>query len=337
MTQHTEPAQCSYSYRHRDGHCTNTPLDSSPLCEWHIEVAGKDFRRRNLRNADLHEAYLVQARLHFADLENANLAYANLRDAILWQANLRGALLAHADMTGADLFHAAICDARDLQSALLDQVEVNESRGDELLAGTGLEYETYRGAIDAYGRAKAVHTSLKTYFRHAGLYRRSGNHYVRETLIERKRLRIAPKVTREEDFRWHFPTWTFPRGWLCRSVFRLRCISARLWNRTLYHTSRYGESPGRVLLSYFAVAGAYAVLYWLSGGVAHHARDAVATNQWAGFSECLYFSMVTFTTLGFGDYQPRLGTARILAASEALVGAVLLAYLVVVISRRIMR
>ena len=43
--------------------------------------------------------------------------------------------------------------------------------------------------------------------------------------------------------------------------------------------------------------------------------------------DCLYFSIVTWTTLGYGDFQPTEG-ARLIAASEALLGYIWMAILV---------
>lgn len=47
----------------------------------------------------------------------------------------------------------------------------------------------------------------------------------------------------------------------------------------------------------------------------------------------LYFSVVTFTTVGYGDLRPRTGAAQFLATVESLVGAFLLALLVYVLGR----
>lgn len=47
-------------------------------------------------------------------------------------------------------------------------------------------------------------------------------------------------------------------------------------------------------------------------------------------SEVLYFSAVTFSTLGFGDLQPAAGTSRFFAASEAIIGNLHLALLAAV-------
>lgn len=48
----------------------------------------------------------------------------------------------------------------------------------------------------------------------------------------------------------------------------------------------------------------------------------------------LYYSTVTFTTLGFGDIQPATQASRYLAAIESFLGAVLMALLVFVLGRR---
>jgi voltage-gated potassium channel len=44
--------------------------------------------------------------------------------------------------------------------------------------------------------------------------------------------------------------------------------------------------------------------------------------------ECIYFSVVTLTTVGYGDFHPVSGTARIVAGIEALSGYIILGVLV---------
>lgn len=48
----------------------------------------------------------------------------------------------------------------------------------------------------------------------------------------------------------------------------------------------------------------------------------------------IYFSAVTFTTLGYGDVQPASSTAEALATVESFLGALLMALLVFVLGRR---
>ncbi len=54
------------------------------------------------------------------------------------------------------------------------------------------------------------------------------------------------------------------------------------------------------------------------------------------FGYCLYYSIVTFTTLGYGDIHP-LGYSHLIASVEALTGAFSMALIVVVFARKIMR
>ena len=54
------------------------------------------------------------------------------------------------------------------------------------------------------------------------------------------------------------------------------------------------------------------------------------------FLDALYFSVVTFTTLGYGDYHA-IGYMRYIAAAEAFIGAALTALFTVIVARNIIR
>lgn len=108
---------------------------------------------------------------------------------------------------------------------------------------------------------------------------------------------------------------------------------------------RYGESPFRILATSLVVIVAFAVLFPLTGGIqeVQGARTLTysledpqeAPRWWLGrvLLESLYFSVITFTTLGYGDIQPIGPWARFLAGAEALVGALLAALFVFVLAR----
>lgn len=74
-------------------------------------------------------------------------------------------------------------------------------------------------------------------------------------------------------------------------------------------------------LAIIGFAGAYSLISWLLG----YSHSVVEGNRVAEFPELLYFSTVTITTLGYGDYLP-LGYSKILAAIEALFGIVFIGY-----------
>jgi voltage-gated potassium channel Kch len=54
------------------------------------------------------------------------------------------------------------------------------------------------------------------------------------------------------------------------------------------------------------------------------------------FFNSLYFSVVTFTTLGYGDISP-VGVARFIAACEAFLGSFTMALFVVVFVKKMTR
>lgn len=75
--------------------------------------------------------------------------------------------------------------------------------------------------------------------------------------------------------------------------------------------------------------------HWFGGEVEPVAK-AVESGVTHNFWDSLYFSIVTFTTLGYGDMRP-IGGMRVFAASEALIGAFLMALFVVAMARKFTR
>ena len=66
----------------------------------------------------------------------------------------------------------------------------------------------------------------------------------------------------------------------------------------------------------------WGVAYWSLIG---HFGLGQLTGVDGSLFECVYFSSVTFTTLGFGDVNP-VGPLRLLAGAEALTGLVLIGW-----------
>ena len=53
------------------------------------------------------------------------------------------------------------------------------------------------------------------------------------------------------------------------------------------------------------------------------------------FTDSLYFSVVTITTLGYGDITPQIDITKFLASSEAILGIVLVGLFLNALSHRI--
>lgn len=93
----------------------------------------------------------------------------------------------------------------------------------------------------------------------------------------------------------------------------------------------YGERPFRVFFAGGMVVMLCATIYWLTGSVA---GPGLTTS--ISFLDALYFSGVTFSTLGYGDFVP-VGMIRLLAIGESLTGFILVPLFVVALSRHYLR
>ena len=102
----------------------------------------------------------------------------------------------------------------------------------------------------------------------------------------------------------------------------------------------YGERIRGVLIAAAVVIAGFALLYCVKGVVVNEvtvATTATAPARMAyDWGSSLYFSIVTFTTLGYGDLRPP-EDLRLWAATEAIMGAFLMALFVVTMARKFIR
>jgi hypothetical protein len=91
----------------------------------------------------------------------------------------------------------------------------------------------------------------------------------------------------------------------------------------------YGERPSRILLvALFLIcsyAGSYHFVEWID-----EKGQPLQMSIW----DNIYFSVVTFTTLGYGDITPKTNLLKILAGSEALLGGFTMGLIVAGFSNR---
>lgn len=93
----------------------------------------------------------------------------------------------------------------------------------------------------------------------------------------------------------------------------------------------YGEKPFRILRNSTLLIVAFSGIYYCSK-LLRFKDDSIVND----FLTSIYFSIVTFTTLGYGDYHPT-DWLRIVSAFEAFSGAVMIALFVVTLTRKFIR
>lgn len=102
----------------------------------------------------------------------------------------------------------------------------------------------------------------------------------------------------------------------------------------------YGESFGRIIkvsfLVIFAIAFTYPIGGWFRPREGERIFYTDVLSEPSLFLESFYFSTLTFTTLGMGDYEP-VGFGQVLATLNTALGAIMIALLVFVLGRRAAR
>ena len=136
---------------------------------------------------------------------------------------------------------------------------------------------------------------------------------VRSLLMPRKIHNIGAAGVRQTE-----TYGLFKRLFLCLSL----TLSALIWG--------HGERPGRTFLSVLLVILLSAIIYTQGSLI----RDTIIFKP--NFFQALYFSVITITTVGYGDITP-VGIARLIAMAEALCGICVVPIFIVGLSRRYLR
>jgi hypothetical protein len=109
-------------------------------------------------------------------------------------------------------------------------------------------------------------------------------------------------------------------------------ITHRIELFLFWATAGFGYRPLRVLGTAGVIVLIYALIYGLTGGVIRTTDGALVRS----FSEMIYFSGITFSTIGYGDYRP-VPQQHFIALSEGALGIALLGFFVAVLANRLSR
>ncbi|RJT07567.1 pentapeptide repeat-containing protein [Halococcus sp. IIIV-5B] len=257
-------------------------------------LEGVDFESADLSGQDLSGLNMRESNLNGADLSNANMEGGNLQECELENTVIEDANLRITDLSGAYTYQC-----------YMNKVWVNS------------ESTFYPSGYDEkdnpeYDKSARVYRNYQNIFRENSLPEIS-----RRFRIYEKDIRVKSKISESPI------------------VGRVSLLSRWVW--------LYAESWKRILATSAVIIALYSVLYnYMSVSEASpiSSRQVVLghTINFPGISydiiNAIYFSVSTFTTLGYGDIQPNSIFTRILAGSEALVGSLLIAALLFVIGRR---
>ena len=268
-----------------------------------------------LRRATLHETVLVDATLKETLFVEADLTETDVEYAAMIRTDLRG-----ADLTGTHFYGSVHDNCRIDHRTSLDKICSYEQMvpDDEPLSAVVTD-----GNTDLLDKAIWTYGALQTISRENKLNQQASGYYVRQHDTQRRQV-----WARRQYLRW------------------LKAEGAR-W------VMQYGEGIWNVVYTALVVIVLSAVLYPLSvvGGLQRPSSGDLLTYATSGsldlltitglrnlvsiLTESFYFSVVTFTTLGYGDWIP-LGYAKGLAIAESVIGTFIASLLIYVLARRVM-
>ncbi len=283
-------------------------LEGAYLEDAHLEGANLEDAR--LEKAKLWDAHLEEADLASAHLEKANLAHAHLEGVDLWNAHFDGTDLAHARLEGVDLYGAhfkgahledAHLEGAYLRSAHLEGAYLRGAVFDDDTKLENVDWGNYILGEEKAGffdSAVASYRHLKVWYTNAGYSDIAAKFYYRER-----------EASRKDAKHWY----------------------GRLELEILRVLFGYGERWRRVLISIAVLMLLFASIYLVISTFIPNFGTLTPNT----FLHSLYYSVVSFTALGYGEWAPQpTGWIKGIGAFESLVGVSMLALLLVTFFRK---
>lgn len=270
-----------------------------PIKNFNLSTA--DLSNINLVNKGSHEGYKINnCDFYKTNFENAHCFKVDFSGSSLMKANFSNANLHFANLQNCNLLGTNFEHAK-LENVLWDEKIIQER---EAHKSNDLEEKN-----DYYQQAEEIYRNLRKITEADGLFETAGWFFQKEMKMRRKQM----------------PKYSF----------------RRFMSKLVEFSCGYGERPLRIVLISALVIILFSFIFFLTGlnyndEIIMFSFSNSFIENISNFSNSLYFSVVTFTTLGYGDILP-MGISKLFAGIEALLGGFILALFVVVFVKKMTR
>ena len=278
-------------------------------------LEGANLFSTKLKGASFYEANLKNADIRIADLEDVDLFKAHLENAKLAETNLKNASLSNANLQGVQIWSANL-ENTCLSSAHLENTNFDYS----YLKGSYLDESKLQGAsfqqafVDGKTSIWKCAVDRNTNFMGVAL----------------NSVCIDPETKQLLEYNIRRKNW---EEWYPKHIF-LRWPVRWFWS-----VSNYGLSTWRIIGWFLMLSLFFAAIYsniacWYHPGIVSNMTVEPHLPLWHYFILLLlrpiYFSVVTMTTLGFGDMYANVNSilGHLLLTIQVILGYVLLGALV---------
>ena len=266
-----------------------------------VQLKFADMKNTKLVNADLSNADLTRSDFTGASMYGINLEGTNLFKVNFEGANLKSANLRNCDLLGADFTDCKLNNVDWGQ----DNKVINEIEAEDALS-TG----DHKKAIKKYNEAEDIYRALKKSLADQTLGEDTGKMFLREMIVKRKQMPIL-------------------------SPFRLVSKLAHL-------AFGYGEKIGNILYSILAVLVACAFIYGINGvdyqdrNLSFFTDDIQEYGYLRTFGNLFYFSVVVFSTVGFGEITPLGFLNKTVMIFEGIAGGIIMSIVMIAVYKHLM-
>ena len=296
-------------------------IDYQPDENTRLELESLNKAKENLSKFNLNQANLEKINLVNAVMENSNLSRANLKNASLYGINLSGSNLfktnfENANLNGANLENCDLLGA-NLTNAKLRNIKWGKNYKviNELEAEKAYKKGDIELANKKYREAEDIYRSIKISMQSQTLGNDTGEFFIREMIVQRKQLgKFSPR---------------------------------RIGSKIIEITTGYGEKLGNIVFTILGIIITCMILYGIEGVqygdplygdriIGFFTEDIEKFGLLNTIGNLLYFSVVVYSTVGFGEIIPIGPLGKSVVIFEGIIGGLVLAILIIALYKKAM-
>lgn len=273
----------------------------------HLNIPGSNFSQGSFTNCHfvgtaLSECNMIGARFQTCDFVGSDLSGSHFTKAVI-----TGSSFSHSDLRRAYLTEAHFKDTDFLSALLFQSVLWNA----DLTGARNLKKSNFQDP-DSPGRESAACLSEA------------------DPLVARESYRIVKHALREKGL-YEDASWAAYRELTMERKYFLKTKNPKFIPSLLMDwLSGYTEKPARVIVSSLLIILLFGLIYFLLN-VPMRVGEITQASLW----DSVYFSFMTFTTVGYGDLTPKpVLWYQMLACVEAFSGPFMAGLYIFTLTRR---